>query len=233
MSNQIALVILDGWGWGKSWGGNAIIIGKTLNFNQLLRSYPNTLIKASGADVGLPGHEVGNSEVGHMNIGAGKIVEQDIATINKSINDGTFYSNPVLKDAILASKESGTALHLVGIVSDGGIHSHIVHLLALIKLASILGHDRVFIHAFTDGRDTDPYKGIEFINMIDQATKALQTGKIATIMGRVYLDRKGNWQRTKIAYDALVNGIGDEEKSALASATPGSHFPGVLLFRDF
>jgi len=217
MKKAGALLILDGWGWGKSWGGNAITIGQTTNFNRLLREYPFTIIKASGNDVGLPGHEVGNSEVGHMNLGAGMIVEQDIAQINKSIKNESFYTNEALVSAIKSSKERGSALHLMGIISDGGIHSHIVHLLALMKLASSLGHPEVYIHAFTDGRDTDPYKGLEFIEKITRASEGLGVGKIATIMGRSYLDRKGNWEKTKAAYDALVNGVGEEGKNPLTS----------------
>jgi 2,3-bisphosphoglycerate-independent phosphoglycerate mutase len=217
MKKAGVLLILDGWGWGRSWGGNAITIGQSPNFNKLLREYPFAIIKASGNDVGLPGHEVGNSEVGHMNIGAGEIVEQDIAQINKSIKDDSFYKNEVLVSAVKASKDKGTALHLMGIVSDGGIHSHIVHLLALMKLAASIGHKEVYIHAFTDGRDTDPYKGLEFVEKIMRASEALGTGKIATIIGRAYLDRKGNWEKTKIVYDALVSGVGEEAQNALSS----------------
>ena len=215
--NQVVLVILDGWGYAKSWGGNAITIAETPNYDRILRTFPNTLIQASGRYVGLPGHEVGNSEVGHMNLGAGKIVEQDIEQINKTIYDGTFYSNKVLTRAIIRAKDSGKAVHLMGIVSDGGIHSHIIHLFALIKMCANLGQKEVFIHAFTDGRDTDPYKGIEFLNKVKQTCDTLSVGKIATIIGRVCLDRSGNWERTRKAYEALVDGIGTKSTSALAS----------------
>lgn len=215
--NKVVLVILDGWGQGKAWGGNAITIAQTPNYNKLIREYPNTTIKASGSDVGLPGHEVGNSEVGHMNLGAGNVVEQDIFRINKTIEDGSFYRNPILTKAIIDSKNQNTAVHLMGIVSDGGIHSHIVHLLALLKLCSILHHPKVYIHMFTDGRDTDPYKGIEFASKVVQAIEALKTGKIATVMGRLYLDRKGYWPRTQKAYAALVDNIGIKEDSALSA----------------
>lgn len=217
MPNKIVLVILDGWGHGKTWGGNAIAIAQTSSYNKLLRECPNTIIKASGSDVGLPGHEVGNSEVGHMNLGAGSIVEQDIFRINKTIEDGSFYQNPILTRAINDSKSQNTAVHLMGIVSDGGIHSHVVHLLALLKLCSILHHPKVYIHMFTDGRDTDPYKGVEFANQVTQAIKALKTGEIATVMGRLYLDRKGDWPRTQKVYAALVDNIGIKEKSALSA----------------
>jgi 2,3-bisphosphoglycerate-independent phosphoglycerate mutase len=214
-SKNVVLVILDGWGVGPSWGGNAITIAKTQNYNRLLREYSNTIIHASGKDVGLPGHEVGNSEVGHMNIGAGQIVMQDVSVINESIKNGTFYTNPVLTRAIIKSRAENKAIHLMGILSNGGIHSHIDHLFALLKMCKHLGHDRVYIHAFTDGRDTDQLKGIEFANECQKATDALQIGELATVIGRVYLDRKNDWPRTKVIYDALVDGIGEKSKSAL------------------
>ncbi len=218
MSNKsTVLLILDGWGHDISWGGNAITIAQTPNFNRLLRSYPNTLLAASGQNVGLPGHEVGNSEVGHMNLGAGNIVIQDISQINKSINDGSFYKNAVLTSSISDSKNKNTSVHLMGITSDGGIHSHIIHLLALIKLCSILGHKKVYIHAFTDGRDTDVMKGIEFINTIKIVCDNLGTGKIATIIGRAFLDRKGDWPKTEKAYNAITAGIGIKESSPLTA----------------
>ncbi len=214
---NVVLVILDGWGKAASWGGNAITIANTPNYDRILRTYPNTLIEASGMNVGLPGHEVGNSEVGHMNIGAGSIVWQDISRINKSIINGDFYSNKILVQAIESSKNYNTAVHLMGIISDGGIHSHIVHLLALLKLCSKIGHKKVFIHCFTDGRDTDPMKGIEFVNKIQKATEALGVGKIATITGRGFLDRKGDWSKTEKIYNAIVDGNGKIEKSPLAA----------------
>jgi len=217
--NNIALVILDGWGVAKSWGGNAITIAQTPNFDRLLRTYPNTQIFASGTSVGLPGHEMGNSEVGHMNLGAGKVIKQDISEINEAISNGTFYQNKVLREAILNSKKSGASLHLIGIISDGGIHSHIVHLFALVKLCHDLNHERVFIHAFTDGRDTDPMMGLEFINKLNSLLDKFKNCKIATVLGRSYLDRKGDWSKTKIAYEALVNGIGRKSKSALSGVS--------------
>lgn len=221
MESRFVLLILDGWGIGKNWGGNAILVANTTNYNRLIREYPNTAIAASGTNVGLPGHEVGNSEVGHMNLGAGKIVEQDVSLINKKIADGTFYNNKILKDTVSKSKQNNTALHLIGIVSDGGIHSHINHLFALMKIAKDVGHKNVLIHAFTDGRDTPILKGLEFINKIQYACDQMKTGKIATICGRIFLDRKGNWIRTKTAYDAIIDGVGIQEKdprSAMSNA---------------
>lgn len=219
MKQQIVLVILDGWGVGKSWGGNALTIAQTPNYNQILRTYPNTIIAASGQSVGLPGNEVGNSEVGHMNIGAGNVVQQDIAKINESIENGQFYKNEVLVSAINKAKSQGTSVHLMGILSDGGIHSHIVHLMALIKLCHDLGQPKVFIHCFTDGRDSDPMRGLEFVDKINYLTTQLKTGKIATIIGRNNLDRKGNWHRTERVYNLLVNGVGNPEKSALTAVS--------------
>lgn len=215
--NKLLLLILDGWGIGNVWGGNAITIANTPNYDRILRTFPNSKLHASGVDVGLPGHEVGNSEVGHMNLGAGNIVRQDILLINEAIEQGEFYKNKTLNDAIRSSKENGTTVHLMGIVSDGGIHSHIVHLLALLKLCKIVGHSDVQIHAFTDGRDTENMKAMEFLNKLSYAMSKLEIGNIATIMGRIYLDRKGDWAKTKEAYEALVNGTGRKDKNALAS----------------
>ncbi len=221
MPNRFALVILDGWGIGGNWGGNAILVAKTPNYNKILREYPNTSIGASGKDVGLPGREVGNSEVGHMNLGAGNVVEQDISLINKSIADGNFYKNEVILNAVQLSRKNNKKLHLVGIVSDGGIHSHINHLFALLKIAKDAGHTNVLIHAFTDGRDTPALKGLEFINKLEYVCSKLNTGKIASIIGRSYLDRKGNWRRTQVAYNAIVDGVGikeDNSRSAISNA---------------
>jgi len=215
---RIALIILDGWGVAPSWGGNAIAVAKTVNYYRILRQFPNTTIKASGRDVGLPGEEVGNSEVGHMNIGAGKIIEQDVYTINKSISSGKFFTNQNLIEPIKLSKEKNTNLHLMGILSDAGIHAHIVHLLALIKLSAQIGHQNVYLHLFTDGRDTGQYKSLEFVDKVEQVCSKLKCGKIATLMGRIFLDRKGDWSKTKVAYNALVDGNGGLlEKSALAA----------------
>jgi 2,3-bisphosphoglycerate-independent phosphoglycerate mutase len=217
---RIALVILDGWGVAPSWGGNAISTAKTVNYYRLLRQFPYTTLKASGEDVGLPGDEVGNSEVGHMNIGAGEIVEQDVSIINKAIESGEFFNNKILIDSISQSKQKGTALHLMGILSDAGIHSHIAHLKALIELAAKLQHPEVYLHLFTDGRDTDQYKGLEFIDGIEQTCRTNNCGRIATLMGRVFLDRKGSWAKTETAYNALTDErYGLMEKTALGAVS--------------
>lgn len=222
--NKVLLLILDGWGVGNVWGGNAITIAETPNYDKILRSFPNTKIRASGTDVGLPGHEVGNSEVGHMNIGAGNVVRQDILLINESIENGQFYSNSQLNRAIKESKAKRSTVHLMGIVSDGGIHSHIIHLFALLKLCKMIGHEDVQIHAFTDGRDTESMKGMEFLNKLTYVISKLGVGKISTIIGRIFLDRKGYWPNTKVAFDALVSGVGKKASnplSALSAAYKG------------
>lgn len=224
--NKVVLLILDGWGIGPSWGGNAITIANTPNYDKILRTYSNTSILASGNSVGLPGHEVGNSEVGHMNIGAGNIVRQDITLINKAIQDGSFFSNNVLINSIKKARDANKAVHLVGIISDGGIHSHIVHLISLIKLCKDIGAHEVFIHAITDGRDTSPLKGIEYVNKIKNFCDALGVGKIATLIGRTYLDRKGEWQKTEKIYNLLTNLEGTLAESAL-SAISASYKKGI------
>jgi len=197
------------------------MVANTPHYNRLIRECPHTAIAASGAAVGLPGHEVGNSEVGHMNLGAGRIVEQDISLINRQIAEGSFYKNRVILKAMADCRNAGSTLHLIGIVSDGGIHSHINHLLALLKMAKDMGNKKVLIHAITDGRDTPPQKGIEFINKLEYACNRFGVGKIATIIGRIYLDRKGNWSRTKVLYDLLTEGRGigeNNSRSAISNA---------------
>ncbi|MDH4358549.1 MAG: 2,3-bisphosphoglycerate-independent phosphoglycerate mutase [Candidatus Berkelbacteria bacterium] len=213
---SVVLLILDGWGYARPWGGNAITIAQTPNYDKLLRKFPNTLILASGEAVGLPGEEVGNSEVGHMNLGAGSVVRQDISRINDTVVDGSFYKNKTLLEAIKRASQGDSAVHLMGIISDGGIHSHIIHLFALLKMCKDNGAKKVYIHAFTDGRDTEPYSSIEFANQINSLTNKLQIGQIATVAGRFYLDRRGEWSRTEKVYRAIVERTGNKEKSALS-----------------
>lgn len=214
---KLALVILDGWGSASSWGGNAISTAHPKTFYRLLRTYPNTLLHASGRYVGLPGHEVGNSEVGHMNLGGGNIIEQDVTAINKSIKTKEFFKNPVLIEAVKSSIARNAPIHFMGILSDAGIHAHIDHLIALLELCCSMKAPEIYLHLFTDGRDTDVYKGLEFVDRLEQIINQYKCGKIATIMGRVLLDRKGNWVRTQTAYNALVNGEGIKSKSALSA----------------
>src|SRR3989339_1293123 len=213
------LLILDGWGHAGSSGGNALTVANLPNYNRLLREYPHTILKASGQAVGLPGNEVGNSEVGHMNIGAGQIVRQDISRITDSIEDGSFYQNRVLLESLDYANRNNRKIHLIGIVSDGGIHSHVVHLYALLKLCQMKSAKDVIIHAITDGRDTDQYKGLEFLTQLNYVTDKLGVGKVGTVSGRIFLDRKGDFSKTEKIYRAIVEGVGEKAKSDLAAVS--------------
>ena len=208
------LIIMDGWGWREEIEGNAIRLAGTPHLDALKAEYPFTLLKASGEAVGLPEGQMGNSEVGHMNIGAGRIVYQDLTRINMAIRDGSFFKNPVLKEAFRRAKEKGTKVHLLGLVSDGGVHSHINHVFALLEMAQKEGLcDRLFIHVFTDGRDTPPTSGLNYVHALQNKLKELSCGAIATVAGRYYaMDRDKRWERTALAYQALVMGEGLEAK---------------------
>ncbi len=208
------LLILDGWGYRKEKEGNAILLGNTPNYDYLMKNYPWTLLNASGESVGLPEGQMGNSEVGHLNIGSGRIVYQEITRINKAIRDGSFFKNKVLLEAMKKGREK--SLHLMGLLSDGGVHSHQEHLYALLKMAKNEGVKNVYIHVFTDGRDTPPDSGKEYIKQLVNKMDEIGTGKIATISGRYYaMDRDKRWDRTKLAYDAMVLGKGVEENNPL------------------
>ena len=203
--NTLALIILDGFGISQNEYGNAIKIANTPNIDNLFKNYPNTTIGASGLDVGLPEGQMGNSEVGHTNIGAGRIVYQELTRITKSINDGDFFENQALLSAIENCKKHDSAIHLIGLVSDGGVHSHNEHLYGLLRLCKRQGLDKVFIHAITDGRDTPPASGKDYISQLETKIKEIGVGKIATIVGRFYaMDRDNRWERIKQAYDAFV-----------------------------
>jgi len=209
--NPSILIILDGWGYAAAWGGNAITESKTPNFDKLWKEFPHTTIAASGAYVGLPGHEMGNSEVGHLNLGAGRIVRQDIKRINSAIKDGSFFKNKVFLRAMREANKNNKKLHLVGLVSDGGVHSHIHHLFALLEIAKTEKVKEVFIHIITDGRDSDPLSGITHITHLINEIKKINIGKIATIVGRYYaMDRDSKYDRTNIAYEAIVMGVGQK-----------------------
>lgn len=198
-------MILDGWGYAPDKKGNAVAAANTPNLNRLSEKYPTALGLTSGTDVGLPKGQMGNSEVGHLNIGAGRIVYQDLTLINKEIEEGVFYKNPVLLKAIREAKDTGKALHLMGLVSYGGVHSHINHLKTLLKLAKKEGLNRVYIHAFLDGRDVLPKSAMNDLKELQGFTKDEQTGQISTIIGRYYaMDRDKRWERTEKAYDALT-----------------------------
>ena len=211
----VILIVLDGWGISRSGKGNAVAAAKAPFFSSLLKDHPHTELQASGESVGLPDGQMGNSEVGHLNLGAGRIVYQDIARISKSIRDGEFFRNPVLLKVMGAVKENGGTLHLMGLLSDGGVHSHIDHILAMFDLAKQQGLSRVVFHAFLDGRDTPPSSALSYIRTLEQHLNKIGIGRIATVSGRYYaMDRDKRWERVQKAYEALVLGEGIRKTSA-------------------
>ena len=210
MKKPLALIILDGFGYNPSDYGNAIRAAKTPNLDKLFATCPHTLIGASGMDVGLPDGQMGNSEVGHTNIGAGRVVYQELTRITKSISDGDFFQHEALCGAVENCKKNGTALHLMGLLSDGGVHSHNKHLYGLLELAKRAGLEKVYVHCFMDGRDVPPTSGKEYIEELLAKTKEIGVGKIASIMGRYYaMDRDNRWERVEKAYAAMVYGEGE------------------------
>jgi len=215
---KVVLIILDGWGLGQSWGGNAITLAKTKTMDFLSANYPFATLEASQEAVGLPFKEPGNSEVGHLNIGSGQIVYQGFSAINQTLKDGSFFKNQILKEAMLHVHKHKTTLHFVGLVSDGGIHSHLFHLFALLKLAKKYKLKNVLVHAITDGRDSAPTSGINYVKQLEEKIKELNVGKIATVSGRYYaMDRDNHFDRTEKVYNALVLGKGEQAKSASAA----------------
>ena len=214
MTTHFGLIILDGWGIGDKSKSDAVFNANTPFMDSLIANHPHAKLSTSGEDVGLPDGQMGNSEVGHMNIGAGRIVYQELTRINKSIRDGEFYKNEVLLEVIHTAKKDNVALHLIGLVSKGGVHSNQEHIYAICKLAKQEGLENVFIHAFTDGRDCDPKSGLAFIEEL-QTELDKSVGKIASIVGRYYaMDRDNRWERVKFAYDAMVNAVGTSYTSA-------------------
>jgi 2,3-bisphosphoglycerate-independent phosphoglycerate mutase len=216
-SKKIMLVIMDGWGLGKVASSDAIQNANVPFTTSLYGKYPNTTLTTCGEMVGLPDGQMGNSEVGHLNLGAGRIVYQELQRINVAVRTGEFAQNSVLLEAIGFAKTNNKPLHLIGLVSDGGVHSHINHLRALIDVCNKENLTDVFIHAFTDGRDCDPKSGLGFITEL-QAHLNSSVGKIASVSGRYYaMDRDKRWERVKLAYDALVNGAGSKATDAIAA----------------
>ena len=210
----LILTILDGYGLREDSHGNAIAIADNKIFNKLWNEYPHTKLEASGQQVGLPKGQMGNSEVGHMNIGAGRIVYQPLELINKSIEDKDFFENEELIKVINHTKENNSKLHLMGLISDGGVHSHIEHLIAILDLCKQKNIDKLYLHLFTDGRDVLPTSAYKYIKIIEDKLKEIGTGSIATIGGRYYaMDRDNNYDRLKKGYDAIVYGIGEKEES--------------------
>ena len=205
----VTLVILDGFGINRQNDGNAVAAAHKPNLDSYFREYPNTIIHTSGMDVGLPRGQMGNSEVGHTNIGAGRIVYQELTRITKSIEDGDFFEKRELVDAMENCRRNGTKLHLYGLLSDGGVHSHNTHLYALIEMARKFGLKDVFVHCFFDGRDVPPDSAKGYVEELEAKLKEIGVGSIASVMGRYYaMDRDNRWERVKLAYDAMVLGQG-------------------------
>ena len=222
------LIIMDGFGLRRETAGNAIAAANTPRLDQFFQEYAHTELSASGLDVGLPAGQMGNSEVGHTNIGAGRVVFQDLPRISKSIEDGDFFENPAYLDAMRACRENGSALHLMGLLSDGGVHSHIDHLFALMKMAKEQGLERVYIHAFLDGRDVSPTSGAGYVTRTVEKCRELGVGKIATLMGRFYaMDRDKRWDRVEAAYDAMVYGEGAAVNPVPVAAVKDAYASGV------
>ncbi|MDE6276904.1 MAG: 2,3-bisphosphoglycerate-independent phosphoglycerate mutase [Muribaculaceae bacterium] len=217
MSHNALLIILDGWGIGKHDHANAIYSTPTPYWNHLLDTYPHSQLQASGEFVGLPDGQMGNSEVGHLNIGAGRIVYQDLVKINKAIETGSIMDNPEIKSAYEYCRKTGKAMHFMGLTSTGGVHSSLDHLFALCDIAKKYELEKVYLHCFMDGRDTDPRSGAGFIEQVrDQCEKS--AGVIASIIGRFYaMDRDKRWERVKVAYDLLVNGEGEQATDMVAA----------------
>ena len=219
----LVLIILDGWGYAPPSDSNAISLARKPNYDKLVADFPNTLIHTSGRFVGLPTGQMGNSEVGHLNIGAGRIVYMDITKIDVMIENGEFEQNPALLDAMTKARTGERRLHLLGLLSDGGVHSHQNHLYALLRMAKKNGVERVFVHCFMDGRDTLPTNGVKYIEQLQQKMREYGVGKIASVSGRYYaMDRDKKWDREKLAFDAMVYG----------NAEGGRYFDAIRGVKD-
>ena len=222
------LIIMDGFGLSDAADGNAVKAAATPRLDEFFREFAHTTLQASGLDVGLPAGQMGNSEVGHTNIGAGRVVFQDLPRITKSIADGDFFRNPAYCHAMDACLEKGTSLHLMGLLSDGGVHSHLDHLFALLQMAKDKGLTKVYIHAFLDGRDVSPTSGAGFVAQTVEKCREVGVGKIATVMGRYYaMDRDKRWDRVEMAYDAMVYGEGSTFNPVPVAAVKDSYAAGV------
>src|SRR5215467_1380080 len=210
----VILIVLDGWGERTERENNSIALADLPHYRSYRKDYPNTLIDASGTAVGLPQGLMGNSEVGHLTMGAGRVVLLGLTRVYAAIEDGSFFQNPALKVAMEAALKNNSALHLMGLLSDGAVHSHQDHLYALLKMAKDLQVPKVFIHVFTDGRDTPPQSGLGYVKALETKIEEIGVGKIATVSGRYYaMDRDKRWERTELAYEALVEGKGRWAKS--------------------
>jgi 2,3-bisphosphoglycerate-independent phosphoglycerate mutase len=222
----IVLTVLDGWGYRPETKGNAIALARKPNYDRLLKDFPNTLIHTSGPAVGLPEGQMGNSEVGHLNMGAGRIVRMDITRVEQLISSGEFFRHPLLLEAMQRGRDR--QLHLLGLVSDGGVHSHINHLCALLRMARENKVTRVFVHCFTDGRDTPPNSGIDFLRQLEQKMREYGVGRIATVIGRYYaMDRDNRWERIEKAYRAMVHGDAGAKFTDPIAAIRASYEKGI------
>ena len=215
-AGPLALIIIDGWGYSAVREGNAIALAETPYYDELLDNYPHTLLEASGTRVGLPPGIMGNSEVGHLNIGSGRVIRMDVSRVDYEISTGEFFNNPVLVLTMDSLKRSGKKLHLLGLISDGQVHSSLEHLYALLRMAQRHGLQQVFIHCFLDGRDTPPSSAIQYLTQLQKQIDETGCGQIASVIGRYYaMDRDKRWERTKRAYDLLVNGEGEKAFAAI------------------
>ncbi|HBJ2621566.1 TPA: 2,3-bisphosphoglycerate-independent phosphoglycerate mutase [Clostridium botulinum] len=220
----VMLMILDGFGIAPKSEGNAVSLAKKPNFDRLVANYPTSQLQASGLEVGLPEGQMGNSEVGHLNIGSGRIVYQELTRITKAIKDGDFFENESLMKAMTNAKNNNSELHLMGLLSDGGVHSHIEHLRGLLEFAKKEGIQNVYVHAFMDGRDVAPSSGKEFVEKTEAMMAEVGIGKIATISGRYYaMDRDNRWERVELAYNALVLGKGETANNAVEAMEKSYH----------
>lgn len=218
MKKRVMLVIMDGLGYGRDYPGNAVNLANKPNLDRFIKEYPNTSIKASGLDVGLPDGQMGNSEVGHLNIGSGRVVYQDLSLITKEIKEGQFFENETLLNAVKSAKDNNKALHLLGLISEGGVHSHINHVYALLELAKRNGLNEVYVHAFLDGRDVSPTAGRTDIENLLNKMNEIGVGKLSTITGRYYaMDRDKRWDRVEKAYDAMTISEGKKTEIPLES----------------
>ena len=227
MNRPVTLVILDGWGEAKPCRYNAIHRANTPHMDRFKAEGSFTTLAASGEEVGLPPGQMGNSEVGHLNIGCGRIVRQSLSRVTHAIHDGAFFENPALLEAIHHGKQPGKALHLLGLLSDGGVHSHIDHLKGLLELATRHGVERIFVHAILDGRDTPPQSALSFIEELEHTLHEQRAGSIASVSGRYYtMDRDNRWERTRYAYETLT-GQGESVKTSAAQAIEASYARGT------
>ena len=214
----IALIVIDGWGHSAAREGNAITLAETPFYDELCAKYPSTLLEAHGVRVGLPAGVMGNSEVGHLNIGSGRVIRMDVSLVDHEIETGEFFRNTVLTQAVESARQTPRALHLMGLLSDGQVHSSLTHLFALLKMAKDHGLERVFIHCFLDGRDTSPQSGVQYLAQLQRKLAEIGCGQIATVVGRYYaMDRDKRWERTNRAYDLLTKAIGEHETDPVAA----------------